>query len=396
MDSKVIGSILLIVGTTLGAGMLALPIAMAQLGFLGSLVFLILCWLVMTSCAFLLLEVNLCLPPNSNLITMARETIGPVGQVMAWLSFLLLLYSLLSAYISGGSGLMQTLLAYSGIEIDAKLAALLFTLIFGLVVFYGVRVIDYTNRGLMFIKLGSYALLTVALMPHVDVERLYLADFSVLKTSTALMVTVTSFGFAIIVPSLRIYLSGNIQQLKRSILIGSLIPLFCYVVWDVVIMGVLPLVGEHGLLAIAKAPSATGALVTHLVDTVSTEAVSYLVKTFTAVCVLTSFLGVSLCLTDFLADGFKMEKVGFNKYLIQLMAFLPPLMIVLFYPNAFIQALAYAGIYAATLLILLPAWMAFAGRRKFARMPYQVPFGRGVMLLLIVVGAGIITYSVIF
>src|SRR3990167_3886173 len=100
MDSKILGSILLMVGTAIGAGMLAVPIATAELGFAGSLILLFICWFVMTSGAFLLLEVNLWMQPNSNLVTMARKTLGPFGQALAWLTFLLLLYSLISAYIS--------------------------------------------------------------------------------------------------------------------------------------------------------------------------------------------------------------------------------------------------------------------------------------------------------
>ena len=63
MDLKILGSILLIVGTSIGAGMLALPVATAALGFTGSLIMLFSCWFVMTTSAFLLLEVNLAMPP---------------------------------------------------------------------------------------------------------------------------------------------------------------------------------------------------------------------------------------------------------------------------------------------------------------------------------------------
>jgi len=87
MDSRLLGSILLIVGTSIGAGMLALPIATAQLGFFGSLILLFVCWFIMTAGAFLILEVNLWMPLNSNLNTMAKTTIGPLGQIISWLSF---------------------------------------------------------------------------------------------------------------------------------------------------------------------------------------------------------------------------------------------------------------------------------------------------------------------
>src|SRR5689334_21191804 len=149
MDFKLLGSILLVIGTSVGAGMLALPIATAQLGFVGSLILLLVCWFVMTSGAFLLLEVNLWMPLNSNLNTMARATLGPIGQIISWLVFLLLLYSLLCAYIGGGSDLLHNLLAAGGINIPVWAASIIFTLIFGSVVYMGIKSVDYVNRGLM-------------------------------------------------------------------------------------------------------------------------------------------------------------------------------------------------------------------------------------------------------
>ncbi len=129
MDFKILGSILLIVGTSIGAGMLALPIATAQLGFIGSLILLFSCWFVMTAGAFLMLEVNLWMPLNSNLISMARETMGPFGQVISWIAYLLLLYSLLCAYIAGGSDLFHNLLQTANVDISARVSAVVFTLV---------------------------------------------------------------------------------------------------------------------------------------------------------------------------------------------------------------------------------------------------------------------------
>ena len=97
---------------------------------------------------------------------------------------------------------------------------------------------------------------------------------------------------------------------------------------------------------------------------------TFFANLFTSICVLTSFLGASLCLTDFIADGLKLEKVGVNRIIIQLITYLPPLMIVLFYPNAFIRALEYAGLYSIILLIFIPAWMAYCGSSAFFPMQY--------------------------
>ncbi len=56
LNSKLTGGILLIVGTSIGGGMLALPVSMADIGFTNSLFFLVSCWLIMTVGALLLLE----------------------------------------------------------------------------------------------------------------------------------------------------------------------------------------------------------------------------------------------------------------------------------------------------------------------------------------------------
>ena len=118
---------------------------------------------------------------------------------------------------------------------------------------------------------------------------------------------------------------------------------------------------------------------------------------FTAICVLTSFLGVSLGLSDFLADGMKTKKEGAGNWKVAATAFLPPLVIVLFYPNIFVKALSYAGTFCVVLIVLLPALMAISGRyyKKLATAgAYQVLGGKFTVALLtivafIIIGLGI-------
>src|SRR4051812_46713812 len=98
--SKMLGGVFLIIGTCVGAGILALPITAASSGFFYSTLLLITCWAIVTYCAFLILEVNLWLPANNNIISMAKSTLGRAGAGVAWLSYLLLFYCVLAAYIS--------------------------------------------------------------------------------------------------------------------------------------------------------------------------------------------------------------------------------------------------------------------------------------------------------
>lgn len=386
MDFKLFGCILLIVGTSIGAGMLALPIATAQLGFVGSLILLFGCWLIMTTGAFLLLEVNLWMPTNSNINTMAKATIGPIGQIISWFAFLLLLYSLLCAYIGGGSDLFHHLLLAAGIDVPLWSASIAFTLLFGGVVYMGIKTVDYVNRGLMFVKFGAYLLLVILLMPSVAKVNLAAGNFQYLTSATAIMVTMTSFGYAAIVPSLRIYFAGDIVKLKKAIFIGSLIPLICYIVWDFVIMGVLPFEGEHSLNAILHSKSSTSDMVKALSLVVSQNSVTFFAQLFTSICVLTSFLGVALCLTDFWADGLRLAKKGPGNLIIAAVTFLPPLIIVLFIPGVFVQALQYAGIDCIVLLVFLPAWMAWMGRyKRQLKKGFTVPGGKVLLASLLII-----------
>ena len=394
MDFKLIGSILLIVGTSVGAGMLALPIATAKLGFMLSVIMLCFCWFLMTAGALLLLEANLWLAQNNNLITMAKMTIGPIGQIIAWVMYLLLLYSLICAYVASGSDLFHSFLLDHEFTLPRSLGTIFFALIFGSVVYLGIRSVDYANRGLMLIKFASYFVLLFLLIPFVSADKLETHNWPNITSTAALTVTITSFGFGAIVPSLRVYFAGNIKKLKKAIIIGSLIPLFCYIAWDAVIMGVIPLNGDNGLNSFLRSENSTSDLVNALSTIVLNNQVSLFAKLFTSVCVLTSFLAVSLAMTDFLADGFQMEKKGIHNLFIHAATFTPPVLIVLFFPNAFIKALEYAGIYCIVLQILLPAWMVWYGRyhRHFVH-EFKVKGGKVFLAALVLLSLLMIVKS---
>lgn len=381
MKSKFIGGILLIVGTSIGGGMLALPLANAATGFWQSSLFLLLCWCLMTLGALFILEANLYLPPGKHMLSMAQATLGLPGLVATWLSYLFLLYTLLSAYISGGADVFGALFVKIGIPINEWQASVLFTLIFGLVVYSGIRSVDLLNRGLMFGKLAVYFLLVLLIAPQVQID--YLQGGNYRYITGTVMILITSFGFAIIVPNLRDYFNDDIKILRKVVLIGSLIPLLCYLAWDAVIIGSLPSTGDTGLAALLKDKHATSTLAATLTSKVQSTLISSLFNFFTSICMLTAFLGVSLCLISFLSDGLKTDQKGRQGLLLFTLTFLPPLLVVIYYPGAYIHALNYAGIFCVILLLLLPALMTIYGRRKFTSV-YRVPGGMLPQCLVII------------
>ncbi len=386
MNSKLFGGILLVVGTAIGAGMLALPIATAQLGFWSSILLLVTCWGIMTACAFLFLEVNLWLPPNSNLISMAGATLGKPGQAVTWVVYLLLLYSIICAYMAGGGDLFHYLLAARGHNIPPAVASVLFTILLGSVVYFGIRAVDYVNRFLMFGKMGAYFLLALIMMPFISFVNLNAGEFKYFISANSITVTAVAFGSLMIIPSLRTYFGDDVKSLRKAIFIGSIIPLFCYIAWDLVIMGVVPLEGAPSLRAMVTSPSSTSDLVGALGSILQNNLVNSLAKFFTSICMATSFLSISLCLSDFLADGLRVQKKGKGNIVIYGATFLPPLLIVIFYPDAFIRGLNYAGISIIILMVLLPPLMVWRGRYHHAlSQPHQKVVRGGKFLLALLV-----------
>lgn len=390
MNSKLFGGILLVVGTTIGAGMLALPIATANAGFFGSLSLLVSCWAIMLISALLFLEVNLWLPTNSNMISMAGATLGRMGQALTWVVYLLLLYSILAAYIAGGGDLFHYLLSVRNGEMSHWSGSIIFTLILGLVVYLGVRAVDYVNRGLMFGKLGAYFILVMLLLPFIATKQLAHFHLQPIISATSISVTAVSFGSLMIIPSLRSYFGEDIKSLRIAIIAGSVIPLVCYIAWDMVIMGVIPLKGAQGLGQMVQSSTSNSDLLTTLSSIVQSETILMFAKFFTSVCMATSFLGISLCLSDFIADGLGMKKQGVQNIIIYAATFVPPLLAVLFYQDAFIRGLRYAGINCIILMILLPALMVWRGRYYCELTADNQVWGGKILLALLIIFATLI------
>lgn len=383
MSTRVFGAIMLIVGTSVGGGMLALPIATAHMGFLPALAYLLVTWLAMTFGALLVLEVNSWLPQNSNLISMAGATIGRLGQALAWVAYLLLFYCLLAAYLAGGQEVLTVLLGYVGIKLSGPWAVLLFLALFSSVVARGIKHVDWLNRVVMVVKLTSYVGLVLLTLPAVQVVQAVENTGDVVFSLPVVMVMITAYGFAVVVPSLRHYLHDNLKLLRQTVMIGSLIPLTLYVLWEFVILSVLPTTGPHSLQTLAHAKQPVAALMQALSQLSHSGWLAWFANVFTSVCVITAFLGVSLCLLDFLADGFGVRKSGRSGVLLYLATFVPPLLLVLTAKRVFVYGLSLAGSFCVFLLMLLPAWMAWVGRyQKDFPAHYRVVGGRFTLLLI--------------
>lgn len=395
--NKTIGGILLVAGTTIGGGMLSLPITTAKSGFLYSTLLFVVCWALMTFTAFLTLEVNLCFPRHSHMVSMARHTLGRPGEFITWTAYLLLLYSIVSAYIAGGQDVFQGILQTFGFNVPAAACGIAFVVVFGSIVTRGVRHVDLVNRFLMFVKLGAIFSLIFFIGMHATKEHYIQGKLPFVLSATS--IAILSFSFSPLIPTLRTYFNDDVKQLRWVILIGTLLPLICYIGWNAAIFGSIPLAGDFGLERLMQHHQPITGLLESLRHYVPSGKIALIAKVFTSICILTAFVSVTLSLSDYLADGFKIAKEGWGKLFIITMTFVPPLLIAIFYPRAFILFLSFAGLCCIFMFALMPSMMAWICRyQKKLPMTYQVAGGKYLLLVAIIASfifCGLIGYEVL-
>lgn len=386
---RFIGGVLLVAGTTIGAGMLALPIVTGFAGFWPSITLFVLYWLYMTFTAFLMLEVNLWMEEHTNLITMAKRTLGRGGQILSWIIYLFLLYTLTTAYLAGGGPIfLEAVETLTGWQAPIWMSPFPLLFLFGFFVYQGARSVDYVNRLLMLGLAISYLCMVIFLTPHVEDVLLTHANWKAL--GLAVSIVSTSFGFHIIIPTLSDYLHRDVKQLKKVLLIGSLIPLLVYISWEVLTLGIMPL----EVLIEGYEKSLDGA--TLLGMFLGKTELSLWARLFSLCAIVTSFLGVSLSLRDFLADGLKIEKTVKGRFALYLLTFIPPLLITLIDPRAFLNALEYAGAFGVvTLLGLFPVLMVWRGRYVQHRTgEFRTPGGQWALGIAFIISLAVIALEI--
>lgn len=168
MKNRTLGSIFIVAGTTIGAGMLAMPLAAAGVGFSVTLVLLVGLWALMCYTALLLLEVYQHVPADTGLGTLAKRYLGRYGQWVTGFSMMFLMYALTAAYISGAGELLASSISdWTGTSISPTTGVLLFTFVAGGVVCVGTSLVDLFNRLLFSAKIIFTVVMLALLMPHI-------------------------------------------------------------------------------------------------------------------------------------------------------------------------------------------------------------------------------------
>lgn len=379
---SVLSAIFLVAGTCIGGGMLALPIATGVGGFLPSVVAMAICWLAMTATALLLLEVSLWLKEGAHIITMTSTILGPIGKVISWFLYLFICYASIVAYTAGGGvQISHALESYFHLAISKDLGCLLFVVLFGTVICVGSWFVGRINTILFTAMIVAYFALVGMGVDEVQISLLSHREWK--SSLVAIPLLLTAFSFQTMVPSLTPYLRRNMKALRIAIVGGTALALMIYVVWQWLILGIVPVEGANGLAeALSKGDQpATVFLKKH----VNGAWISTVAEYFAFFAIVTSFLGMTLGLFDFLADGLKIKKERGGKIILSLLIAVPTLLLATQFERVFMTAMDASGGFGDSILNgIIPVLMVWRGRYylKYSS-DYLVPGGRPILVFLI-------------
>lgn len=425
--NKTLGTTLLVSGTMIGAGMLAMPLTSAGIGFTFTVVLLISLWLLLTYSALLFVEVYQTTESDSGIGTLSALYFGNAGRVVSTTVMFVFLYALLAAYISGGGEILMKATQSTGLfgqegiflhfienfgiqvqsggvfvsamdaagltnevnifnvspEMTLKIFIGIFTVFFGSFVIISTKVVDGFNRLLFFVMLAALVVVMFVMFPKASVQNLMAMPLDNALIISAAPIFFTSYGFHGSIPSLVKYMEGDVRGLRIAIVAGSAITLVGYILWQLSTHGVL---SQSEFTQILKEKPTLYGLIEACRRITGSEIIASAVQLFSALALVTSFLGVALglfdCTEDMLRKGLH---INAGRLLLGAITFLPPVLFAYFYPD-FIAALSYAGQMFAFFAVVLPVGLVWKARRRYPNLPYRVAGGDIALIIALVIG----------
>ncbi|XP_044460971.1 tyrosine-specific transport protein 2-like isoform X2 [Mangifera indica] len=407
----VAGAVALVICTSIGSGILALPQKASPAGILPSSILLIVCWGFLLIEALILIEINVNLRRKMrkkeqeneleviSIRTMAQETLGDSGGTLATITYVFLGYTSMIAYCSKSGEILFHL-----INLPESASGFLFTALFTLLISIGgTQTTDQVNQWLTASMIG--------LLLAIEVVAVAFGGWSGLdgrgdwgKVLAVIPVIIFSLVYHDLAPPLCAYLGGDLARLRASVLLGSLVPLLALLIWDAIALGL-------------------SAQTNQFVDPVELlmrakwSGISFMVEAFSLLAVGTSIIGTLLSFSEFFKEQLKRlswhspfpqvpkESEAFTglrnwwgrneiSFTAMAMVIAPTLFISTTVPDAFSAATDIAGGYCMTMLYgVLPPAMAWAlhseqpqdADRKTLSSVKPLVFGAGLLACCIMV-----------
>jgi len=383
--NKQLTAILLIAGTCIGAGMIALPMALAKIGVITSILIILSTWLFTYFCSLIYLELSLHLK-NKNVKSFPLEFSGKKAKLIEEVNIKLLSYSALSAYFYGCSSIFQKL-------IGSDNSFLIQTLLMFLVLFLFIFPTNFISKvnNVMFIIFSSlFLLLILKVITCVDFTNIPLfVHHKISVIPSIISLVFMSFGYQLIFYTIKNYCGNDVNMIKKSFFYGSIIPMFVYIVWA---CGSLCVIYNNNIdffNSMVSGNIEVGDFIKEMskcFDFPGLQTLIYIISIFT---IFTSIIGVGLGLLELNHKSLE-NKINNSKILSILITIIPPYLVSILIPNAFVKILNFAGIFLITISVLLPIYLYFNAKID---KPYHKILNKTTLTISFFVGIFIMIFS---
>jgi tyrosine-specific transport protein len=394
-SGSVLGGTALIAGTTIGAGILALPAVTLSSGVLPSTVLLIAIWLYTLISGLMIAEVTLNTMhrvgrPNLGLLFIVENTLGFLGARIAAAVYLFLNYALLVAYITkGGEILVSAASVVCNVQnvLPEWVGITTFTLLFGSMMYFGrEKIVEKLNNVFVAILIASFVGILLLISTHLQTAKLLYHNWTAVTPAVSVMLV--AMFYHNIVPLVVAQMEGDARKIRSCIVIGSGIPLVMFLAWNAVILGsITPDIVQN----ISNGRTIFDPL--QILRSGSTgESLGALVSVFSEFATITSFIGVVYSLLDFFKG---ISNVGNNQLSksqpLYLIILAPPMILGALNPSIFFTALDYSGTFSVSVLAgIIPALMIWKQREAHSHsnsINHQLaPGGKMIFISMIVIG----------
>jgi tyrosine-specific transport protein len=399
---SVLSSTALIAGTTVGAGILALPAVTLPSGILPSTSALIAVWLYALISGLLIAEATLNAMrlegrPSIGLLGIVEKTLGKLGARIASGAYLFMHYALLVAYITqGGEILVSAISKLWGVEnlLPTWVGTTTFTLIFGGIMYLGrEKFIEKLNNAFVGIVIVSFLGLMLLGGGQIKSTQFLIQDWSAVGSAVSVMCV--ALFYQNVVPVVVTQLEGDVRKIRQSIFIGSLIPLIMFLAWNALILASVSPDMLHSTssttvfdpLQILRAGGAG-------------EWLGVLVSIFSEFAIATSFIGFVYGLLDLFKDIFLVTQGELSGRLpLYSLVLFPPMTLGTLNPSIFFTALDYTGTFSISVLGgIIPVLMTWKQRQEQKKSnsinQSLVPGGKVTLIVMVGVALALIVRQI--
>lgn len=335
---RIFRAALMITGTTIGIGILGLPVKTGLAGVLPSFVATLVVWVVMLGTGWILARGVIASNDRTiDISTLVHQKLGLAGRVMTVIGYLVLVYGIITAHLVGGGEVLSVI---TGRLLSVNSAILVFFVVATFIALLGVAWVEKINSFLMAGLLLCFGVILFEATESVDTARFAHKDWRFLSATVPIIVCAQTYQ--LIVPSVCRMLDNESKAVKKALLVGTLIPVVINSLWMIAVVGALPLAGDGDNTIFAAFKKGLPATVP-LSAVLHSEVVSCFALVFSMLVLVSSYVLQSTAVIGFFEDLLPASLVKKRRATGIVMAFVPPFVVVFLFPGIFLKALDLIG-----------------------------------------------------